>query len=160
MNWISLIALFVSILSFALTAYKYWIDFKENKLKIGIDLKNLYSSANRHVFELNFVNETKNPVSVNKVVLCHIPTSTKIEAHQNKVLLTKSKNNRNESSVLPINLTAYASEKAFLVFGTNEILRTYYFEIYTSKGITTFKPEMTKLKSKPLTNLEEVSINK
>ncbi|RIN04852.1 hypothetical protein BU092_07465, partial [Staphylococcus warneri] len=114
----------------------------------------------RHVYEINFVNETKNPVSVNKVVLCHIPTSTKIKSHQNKVLLTKSKNIRNESSVLPINLSAYASEKAFLVFDTKEILRTYYFEIYTSKGLTTFKPEKIKLKAKPLSNLGEVSINK
>ncbi|MCJ1786335.1 hypothetical protein [Staphylococcus warneri] len=160
MNWISLIALCVSILSFVLTAYKYWIDFKENKLKIGIDLIKYYGASDRHVYEINFVNETKNPVSVNKVVLCHIPTSTKIESHQNKVLLTKSKNIRNESSVLPINLSAYASEKAFLVFDTNEILRTYYFEIYTSKGLTTFKPEKIKLKPKPLSNLGGVSINK
>ena len=39
MNWISLIALIVSIISLCLTAYKYWRDYKENQLKISVDLK-------------------------------------------------------------------------------------------------------------------------
>lgn len=160
MNWISLIALIVSIISLCLTAYKYWHDYKENQLKISVDLKNHFISYERNVFELNVINETKNPVSITKIVLIDEDKSSKFECIQNKVLLTKTKHIRNESSLLPINLNAYASHKIFIVFDLEKILNAYNFEIYTSKGVYITKYKEKQLKEQSLLNLGSVSIDK
>lgn len=160
MNWICLIALIVSIISLCLTAYKYWRDYKENQLNISVDLKNHFVSGERNVFELNVVNETKNPVSITKIVLIDENKGLKFECIQNKVLLTKGKHIRNESSLLPINLNAYASHKMFIVFDLKQILDIYNFEIYTSKGVYITNYKEKQLKEQPLLNLGSVSINK
>ena len=160
MNWISLIALIVSIISLCLTAYKYWYDYKENQLKISVDLKNHFVSSHRNVFELNLVNETKNPVSVTKILLIDELKNSKFECIQNKVLLTKTKHIRNESTMLPINLNAYASHKIFIVFDLEDVLDVYNFEIYTSKGVHVTKYKEKRLKEQSLLNLGSVSINK
>ncbi|MGN4156941.1 hypothetical protein [Staphylococcus auricularis] len=160
MFWLSLIAILISSISLGLTIYKYYIDFKENKLKLSANLQNHFVSSTRNVFEFNFVNETKNPVSITKIVLIDEHKNLKINSLQSKTLLTKSKYIRNESSSLPINLGAYESYKAFIVIDSEKILRSYEFEIFTSKG--SFKTELSEKlpKEQALLNLKELKINK
>lgn len=160
MNWISLIALIVSILSLGLSAYKFWHDYKEDKLKISVDLKRHFVSRERNVFEMNLVNKTKNPVSITKILLVDELRNAKFESIQNKVLLTKTKHIRNESSSLPIYLNSYASHKCFIVFDLEKVLDVYNFEIYTSKGIFITQYKKKELKEQSLLNLREESINK
>ncbi|EGQ1682246.1 hypothetical protein EF802_02945, partial [Staphylococcus pseudintermedius] len=69
MFWLSLIAIVISAISLSLTIYKFYIDYKENKLKLSVDLQNHFVANTRNVFEFNFINETKNPVSITKIVL-------------------------------------------------------------------------------------------
>lgn len=160
MFWISFIALLISVFSFILTAYKYWIDYKENKLKLSVVFKKLFVSGKRNVFEINFVNKSKNPVSITKITLTDFSINKEFESYQNKVLLTETKFIRNVSSNLPIHLEAYGSEKSFIVFDLEQILKSYRLNIFTNKGILTFDKQEIKLKEQSLLNLREESINK
>ncbi|UXR72335.1 MULTISPECIES: hypothetical protein [unclassified Staphylococcus] len=160
MVWVPFIALIVSIISLTLTIYKYWIDHKENKLNITVDLKNHYVADYRNVFELNVINKTKNPVSITKILICDNVENMKIESLQSKVLLTKTKNIRNESSKLPVNLSSLSSEKIFIVFDLQRPLHSYDFEIHTNKGIHTTNYKGKLVKVRRLLDLAGLSINK
>ncbi|MCD9060566.1 MULTISPECIES: hypothetical protein [Staphylococcus] len=160
MFWLSLIAIVISAISLGLTIYKFYIDYKENKLKLSVDLQNHFVASTRNVFEFNFVNETKNPVSITKIFLIDNHRNSKIKSLQSKTLLTKGKYIRNESSSLPINLGAYEAFKAFIVIDSEKILDSYEFEIYTSKGIFITELSEKLPKEQALLNLKELTINK
>ncbi|MDO5375718.1 MAG: hypothetical protein Q4F01_05955 [Staphylococcus rostri] len=156
--WISIIALFVSILSLGLTAYKLWTDHKENLLNISVYLKNHFIAEGRHVIEVNFVNNTKNVVSITRVDL--VNKNYHFTSKENSVLLTKTKYIRNESTPLPINLNSYSSTKAFIVFDTKYKIDDCVFKIFTSKGICFTEQKMKVLKAQRLLNLAQSRINK
>lgn len=160
MFWLSLIAIIISAISLGLTIYKYYIDYKENKLKLSADIQNHFVASTRNVFEFNFVNETKYPVSITKIVLIDNHRNLKIKSLQSKTLLTKGKYIRNESSSLPINLGSYEAYKAFVVIDSNTILNSYDFEIFTSKGIFTTELSGKLPKEQSLSNLGKLTINK
>ncbi|KOR13961.1 hypothetical protein AMC75_03540 [Staphylococcus carnosus] len=156
MFWLSLIAIIISAISLGLTIYKYYIDYKENKLKLSADLQNHFVASTRNVFEFNFVNETKYPVSITKIVLIDNHRNLKIKSLQSKTLLTEG----NESSSLPINLGSYEAYKAFVVIDSDKILKSYDFEIFTSKGIFTTELSGKLPKEQSLLNLRKLTINK
>ncbi|MFH0717354.1 hypothetical protein WMC59_11235 [Staphylococcus delphini] len=156
--WISITALFVSILSLGLTAFKIWTDHKENLLNISVHLKNHYTAQGRHIIEVNFVNNTKNVVSITKVTL--VNEKHHFTSKENSVLLTETKHIRNESTPLPINLNSYSSTKAFIVFDTKYKIDDCIFKIFTSKGICFTEQKMKVLKEQRLLNLAQLRINK
>ncbi|UXR54511.1 hypothetical protein [Staphylococcus schleiferi] len=156
--WISITALFVSILSLGLTAYKLWTDYKENLLNISVHLKNHYIAHGRHVIEANFVNNTKNVVSITRIAL--VNEKHHFTSEENRVLLTKTKHIRNESTPLPINLNSYSSIKAFIVFDTKYKIDDCVFKIFTSKGVCFTEQKMKVLKEQRLLNLAQLRISK
>ncbi|MDT0747155.1 hypothetical protein [Staphylococcus chromogenes] len=160
MFWLSLIAIIISAISLGLTILKYYIDFKENKLRLSVDLQNHFVASTRNVFEFNFVNKTKNPVSITKIFLIDNHRNLKFKSLQSKTLLTKGKYIRNESSSFPINLGAYEAYKAFVVIDLEKILDSYDFEIFTSKGVFTTELGEKLPKEQSLLNLKELTINK
>ncbi|MBI5975178.1 hypothetical protein [Staphylococcus canis] len=160
MFWLSLIAIIISAISLGLTIYKFYIDFKENKLRLSVDLQNHFVANRRNVFEFNFINETKNPVSITKLILIDNYRDLKIKSLQSKTLLTKGKYIRNESTSFPINLGAYEARKAFVVIDSENTLGSYDFEIFTSKGVLITELSEKLPQGQALLNLKELMINK
>lgn len=148
------IAIIISIISLALSIYKIVIDHAQNLLKISVEIKNQYffEETCTHIFAMNFINETKNSVSIRKVVLHNTDYDIVIEANSNNTRIKSTENIKLKikrdyySHSLPINLLAYESKKVFLVFENTPILDCYIFKIYTNKGVFSTSLENYKLK--------------
>lgn len=158
---IAKIALVISILSFLLTALKYFLDWRQNRLKLEVSVVQFSVAGRQHNFEIDIVNKISTPVSV-------IRASLILKDKSELAVLTRAvafgndgpRDNRKTyySTTLPIKLESYDAKKAFLVINeTIPIEKMDYFKIYTNKGVCfSNKSRYTEIQVPPIDLIQEV----
>lgn len=154
-DWVPLVALIISVISLCLTLLKYFLDWRQTRLKIKAIPHDFYkyTGPGTNTFEVTLINKTMHAVSVLNINFYLKSQNHLIHTERaSKLLFTEHPRDREfHSDGFPINLGPYESKRVFITVKAMSAMWVHDLKmtIYTNKGKKKFKiPKNTVQKQK------------
>ena len=139
-DWIPLVALIISVVSLFLTLLKYFLDWRQTRLKIKVIPHDFYKygGPDKNTFEVTLINKTMHSVSILDMVFYLKSQKAIINTKRQSVLLFTEQPSGREfySDGFPINLGPYESKRVFIVVDGIFViwLHDLKMTLHTNKG--------------------------
>lgn len=143
-DWLPFAAFVISLISLFLTLLKYFLDWRQTRLKMEVLLHSAYEypGVQKNILEITFVNKTMHAVSITDLQFYLESQDFTISTERNSALVIKKGTPEEKfyTDGLPINVGPYESRRMFLVMNALHAMWVHDLQctIFTNKGKKTF----------------------
>lgn len=118
-DWLPFAAFVISLISLFLTLLKYFLDWKQRRLKINMTLHDSYQypGVDKNILEISFTNKTMHSVAITNLTFFLKSQNAWLETERKSQLIYRDTGTEEKfySSGFPINIGPYESQRVYIV---------------------------------------------
>lgn len=141
---VELIKTVLAIGGFILSVINFWFLFWKQRTKFDVKINEIVDSRAEFYIEFIFINKSNKPFSITGIETTSNNEKIEIVYHVENIMSRQFFDDHHKTHGLPINLSAYQTQKCYLQFMKNEIdkpfdYKSLNFKIATSRKTKKFE---------------------